>query len=77
MLLKLLITIDFDQSEFFDSADEFQKEWFYEDVLSSEDNNLVLHSNELGEAIGKVIGCEVVPDSKSELKRIKIQKDEQ
>ena len=76
MLLKLLITIDFDPTLYYedDYSGDDGKYWFYKDVLSHEDNNLALNSKELGDAIGEVIACEVLPDSKSELKRVKIQK---
>ena len=60
MKLKLLITIEIETSEFFEPDDRAAEGWFYEDVLSIEDKNLALNSKALGDAIGEVIGCEVV-----------------
>jgi hypothetical protein len=45
--IKLLIELEFDNN-FYD--DKESKKWFYKEVLS----DLILHSNNLGDSVGKV-----------------------
>ena len=48
--IKLKIELTYDDN-FFHGDDEEEKEWFFESVL---DEELILHSNEIGDTVGTV-----------------------
>lgn len=56
--IKLLIELKYDEKIMHDKDKESIK-WFYKDILGSK-NDLILHSNEIGDEVGKVKVIEIV-----------------
>ena len=59
MKLKMEIELDYDAETMHD-VDKEAMEWFYNDILLGSGGKLLLHSNEIGDEIGKVTGLKIL-----------------
>ena len=57
--IKLVIQLEYDD-EIMHSNDKESIDWFHEDILIGAGGALLLHSNEIGDCIGKVEGIEIL-----------------
>lgn len=58
--IELTIELEYD-AEIMHGTDAEAKEWFFNQILHKDEGKLYLHSNEIGDTIGKVIVKEIAP----------------
>lgn len=59
MKLKMEIELDYDAGIMHD-VDEDAVKWFYNEILLGSGGKLLLHSNEIGDEVGKVVGLKIL-----------------
>lgn len=58
--IKMLVELNYD-TKIMHGNDTESKEWFYKDILKSKRrNDLILHSNEIGDEIGEIKVLEII-----------------
>jgi hypothetical protein len=57
--IRLLVDLTYDDEIMFDPEDSKQERWFLRDVLG--DPDLILHSNEIGDEVGRVVVRAILP----------------
>lgn len=68
---RALMTIELEYDAAIAHGDDQESiDWFYSEILSEEKGMLILHSNEIGDAIGtvRVLSATLLPDSDPPLK---------
>ena len=58
--IKMIIELEYDDQITHGSEQE-SIDWFYNDILIGKKGSLLLHSNEIGDNVGKVKGIEILP----------------
>ena len=61
--IKMIIELEYDDQITHGSEQE-SIDWFYNDILIGKKGSLLLHSNEIGDNVGKVKGIEILPPKK-------------
>lgn len=61
-MAKILMTVELDyDADDFHGDDEIAIAWFFEEILSDENGELLLHSNEIGDTVGSIRVISAVP----------------
>lgn len=63
-MAKVLMTVELEyDADVVHGDDEEGKTWFFEDILSEEKGLLLLHSNEIGDTVGKIRVLSAAPSN--------------
>lgn len=61
-MAKVLMTVELDyDADIMHGSDEIAITWFFEEILSEEKGELLLHSNEIGDTVGSIRVINAVP----------------
>ena len=57
--IKMVIELEYDDKLMHDT-DQEAVDWFNNDILLGKKGKLLLHSNEIGDSVGSVVGLEIL-----------------